>query len=199
MTNDGAPALWDALIAAGRPYGIVPAGLDALDMTRIEAGFIMLAVDYYSAARVVIESRKSTPYEIGLGWTVNLDRDPFIGQRALQREKAEGSAWQMVGLVADWEELETLYEGYGLPPNLPAQACRDPLPVYRNGAQVGRATSHTWSPILKQMISLASVRTEHAEPGTALKLEHTVEFERTRVSARVVSPPFFNPERKRKP
>ncbi|MFQ5740548.1 MAG: aminomethyltransferase family protein [Acidobacteriota bacterium] len=199
VENRGALRLWDALIQAGRPYGLLPAGLDAVDMARIEAGFIMLGVDYYSAPRVVLESRKSSPYEIGLGWTVHLDRGAFIGQAALQDEKVNGSDWKLVGLELDWEEIEALYEGYGLPPNLPAQACREPLPVHYNRRQVGRATSHTWSPILKKSIALASVRAPFANSGTRLQIEHTVEFERRSVSARVVPTPFFNPERKRKP
>lgn len=197
--------LWDALMAAGRPHGLEPAGLDALDMTRVEAGFVMLGVDYYSALKVVVESRKSTPYEIGLGWTVKLEREPFLGQAALAAEAARGPAWRLVGLEASWEELEALYDRYGLPPSLPARASREPLPVYAEGTyggrgpQVGRATSHTWSPILKRSIALASVQAPFARTGTKLQLEHTVEWERHTVTATVVETPFFNPERKRKP
>jgi aminomethyltransferase len=191
--------VWDALIDAGRDHGIEPAGLDALDLTRIEAGFIMLEVDYYSAVREVLESRKSSPFELGLGWTVNLDRGPFVGHRALAEEKAEGSAWQMVGVEVSWEGIETLYESYGLPPNLPAAASREPLPIYAGGHQVGRMTSHAWSPLLKRSIGLASIRTSHSAVGTPLEIEHTVEFERRTVAGRVARTPFFDPERKRRP
>ncbi len=191
--------VWDALIDTGAAYGIRPAGLDALDLSRIEAGFIMLGVDYFSAPTVVIESRKSTPYEIGLGWSVQLDREPFMGQQALMRERENGSKWQLVGLELSWEALEALYDSYGLPPNLPAHASRDPLPVYRGDRQVGQATSHAWSPILKKSLALASVRAGNSEPGTRLAIEHTVEFERRRVTATVVDMPFYKPERKRKP
>lgn len=203
VENAGALKLWDALMTAGKPYGIEPAGLDALDVSRIEAGFILLGIDYYSAPKVVLEARKSTPFEIGLDWTVDLgtdgDRGPFIGREALAAEKKRGAAWKLVGLEVSWEELEALYESYGLPPSLPAQARRDGLPVYRAGKQVGKATSHTWSPILKKYVVLASVEADHAAQGTRLELEHTVEFERRRVSAHVVPTPFYNPERKRKP
>ncbi len=191
--------VWDALIDAGAAYGIRPAGLDALDLSRIEAGFIMLGVDYFSAPKVVIDARKSTPYEIGLGWTVQLDREPFMGQQALMRERENGSVWQFVGLELSWEELEALYDSYGLPPNLPARASRDPQPVYRGDRQVGQATSLAWSPILKKSLALASVRTPNAEPGTRLDIEHMVEYERRRVAATVVELPFYNPPRKRKP
>jgi len=199
VERDGALALWDALAAAGRAWGLEPAGLDALDVARIEAGFILLGVDYYSAPKVVLEARKSTPFELNLGWTVQLDRGAgapaFVGQPALTAEKQRGSAWALVGLDVAWEELEKLYESFGLPPSLPATASRAGLPVYFENEQVGKATSQTWSPILKKYIALA----EHATPGRTLELEHTVEFERRKVPARVVETPFFDPERKRKP
>ncbi len=192
-------ATWDAILDAGRAYGLLPAGLDALDMTRIEAGFILLGCDYYSSRRVVLESRKSTPDEIGLGWIVELDRDPFVGQARIRAERERGSAWALVGLEASWPELEALYESYGLPPALPPAASREPLPVFAGDRQVGRATSHVWSPILKKSIALASVRAPWAAPSTPLRVEHTVEFERKSVAATVVPTPFFDPERKKKP
>ncbi len=199
VERGGALRLWDALMAAGRPHGIEPAGLDALDVTRIEAGFVLLGVDYYSAPKVVLESRKSSPFELGLGWTVHLDRAPFVGRDALAAEKARGSEWALVGLEVSWEALEALYESYGLPPSLPATARRDGLPVYSGARQVGKVTSHTWSPLLKKYVALASVLASHAATGRVLEMEHTVEYERRRVPARVVATPFFDPERKRKP
>jgi len=192
-------AVWDAVIDAGRAHGLEPAGLDALDMTRIEAGFLMLDVDYYSAPREVLESRKSTPFELGLGWTVHLERDPFVGQAALVAEQRRGVAWNLVGLEADWQELEALYERYGMPVSLPAAASRDALPIYRGSEQVGRATSHMWSPLLKRQIALASLKADVTVAGTDLAIEHTVEFERCRVAVKVVKMPFFDPLRKRQP
>lgn len=199
VPNDDAIAVWDAVIDAGKPWGIEPAGLDALDVTRVEAGFIMLDVDFYSAPKCTIESRKSTPFEIGLGWTVKVDRGPFVGQDALRREQEAGPAWSVVGLEISWPELELLYEEYGLPPSLPAHTSREAIPIYQGGQQVGRATSHTWSPILKKYVALASVRTPWAKVGTELQIEHTVEWSRRTVTATVVEMPFYNPERKRKP
>jgi aminomethyltransferase len=201
--KEHAPRLWDALMDAGRPHGITAAGLDALDVSRIEAGFILLGVDYFSAPKVVLEARKSTPSEAGLGWLVDFERPRFpnfVGRAALEAEKRRGPAWALVGLEVSWEALEKLYESFSLPPNLPATARRDGLPVYDgNGKQVGKVTSHTWSPILKKYIALTSVHSEHATPGTILQMEHTVEYERRRVPATVVKTPFFDPERKRKP
>ncbi|MEO8502341.1 MAG: aminomethyltransferase family protein [Acidobacteriota bacterium] len=199
----GALKMWDALMDAGRAYNIEPAGLDALDVTRIEAGFILLGIDYFSAPKVVLEARKSTPAEIGLGWIVDFERPKFpnfIGRDALLAERKKGSPWSLVGLEVSWESLEALYESFSLPPSLPATARRDGLPVYDDdGQQVGKVTSHTWSPILKKYIALTSVLTPHAALGTVLQMEHTVEFERKKVPATVVKTPFYDPERKKKP
>src|ERR1700674_2625660 len=215
----GALRLWDVLVDAGRPHGIEPAGLDALDVSRIEAGFILLGVDYFSAPKVILEARKSTPFELGLGWIVDFERPAFpsfIGRDALAAEASRlkrGTAvpggwapgrvpggWALVGLEVAWEALEALYESFSLPPSLPATARRDGLPVYDDeGCQVGKVTSHTWSPILKKYIALTSVHASHAAPGTILQMEHTVEFEHRKVPAKVVKTPFFDPERKKKP
>jgi aminomethyltransferase len=199
MDNAHALKVWDALMSAGRPFGLEAVGLDALDVTRIEAGFIMAGVDYYPANRCTIESRKTSPYEIDLGWCVNLDRDPpFIGQAALRAEKQRGSARAFVGLEIDWEELERLYDAVGLPPGLSSAAWRTPIPVYdAEGSQVGRATSGVWSPVLKKNLALALVRSELGSPGTQLRIEQTVEFARHQVTATVVPKPFFDPERKK--
>ncbi len=197
MPAERAVAVWDALIDAGRGFGLLPAGLDALDMTRVEAGFILQDVDYFSAPRCLIEARKSSPFEIGLGWTVQLERDPFVGQEALRAEQARGSVWSFVGLDVDWEETERLYEAYGLPPRLPDRAWRTAVPVFRGRTQVGQATSGTWSPIAKKNLALATVRTEHAAVGTRLRIEHTVEYERRTLAATVVPRPVFDPARKK--
>ena len=192
--------VWDALVSVGRPRGLHPAGLDALDMTRIEAGFILQGVDYTSAARTVLPSRLSTPWEIGLGWAVQLERGPFIGREALLQARRRGPARRIVGLELDADAIEELYERHGLPAALPPGASRDPLPVYAGRSvrrQVGRATSHTFSPLLKKAIALASVETGHATPGTRLDIEHTVEFQRHTIPAVVVETPFFDPERKK--
>jgi len=197
VPREGALAVWDALMEAGLPHGLLPAGLDALDVTRIEAGFILQGIDYFSARDCLIERQKSTPFEVGLGWAVQLERDPFLGQAALREEKRRGSARALVGLQIDWEELERLYEEAGLPPALPACAWRSAVPVYHGSRHVGRATSGTWSPTLKKNLALASVEARFADPGTVLSIEATVEYERRTVPARVVPRPFFDPERKR--
>lgn len=191
--------VWDGIMAAGAGSGLQPAGLDALDVTRVEAGFIMNGVDYVSANHCMIESRMSTPYEIGLGWTVNLDRDPFIGQAALRREKERGPRRHLVGLDIDWVETENLYAAHNLPPEVGIAAWRCDVPVFsHDGRQIGYATSGSWSPILKKNLALAHVQPGYHEPGTLLKFEIMVEHERKQVKATVCRTPFFNPERKRK-
>ncbi len=196
--NAHALKVWDALMEGGKPHGIRPHGLDALDVARVEAAFIMLDVDYYSAKDCVIESRKSTPDEIGLGWTVHLDREPFIGQDAIKAERAEGSKLALAGLDIDWLELESLFARFGLPPQVPGGAWRVPVPVYLDGEQIGKATSGAWSPMLKKNLALATIKSEFAAVGTEVQIEVTAEFERSTITARVVDKPFFNPERKRK-
>ncbi len=197
--NEHALKVWDALTEAGKPHWLQPIGLDALDVTRIEAGFVLQGVDYVSARSCMIEARKSTPEEVGLGWTVDLEREPFIGQAALLAERETGPVWDLVGLELDWAGLEELYAAYQLPPHLAPIACRGTVPVYDTaGGQVGQVTSSTWSPLLKASLSLATVRKSHAAIGTTLQVEHTVEFgQRKTVQARVVARPFFDPERKR--
>ncbi len=198
-SGDAVP-LWDAVLEAGRDLGVVPFGLDALDVTRIEAGFVLQGVDYHSARDAVIESRKSTAHEAGLGWTLDLEREvPFIGQDCAEAELRRGSEWALVGVCLDSEELEGLYHEQGLPPHLSPTASRLAVPVYAEdgSTQVGQVTSHTWSPVLKRYIGLATVRRGWASRGTPLRVEHTVEYERRTVRARVVERPFFDPPRKR--
>lgn len=189
--------LWDAIIDAGTQYGLTPTGLLALDMARIEAGLILIDVDYISTRKALIEAQKSSPFEINLAWTVNLEKEFFIGRDALAAEAARGPAWQFVGIEVEWESLERLYAEVGLPPRLPGVAWRTSVPVYVDGKQVGYATSGSWSPLLKKYIALAHVTSRYAKPGTEVAMEVTVEHHRKRAAAKVAQLPFFNPERKR--
>jgi aminomethyltransferase len=188
--------VWDALMEGGRAFDIHPAGMLALDVARIEAGLLLIDVDFHGSKKAFIEAQKYTPYEMGLGRLVHLDKARFVGQAALAEEHRRGHAREIVGLEVDWTGVERLYEAAGLPPSISPIASRVAVPVYREGAQVGRATSTTWSPTLKQLIALATVRREHARPGTRLEVEVTVEAVRHRVGATVVKTPFFNPKRK---
>lgn len=189
--------LWDALIEAGTPYGITPAGMLALDVARIEAGLILMDVDYISARKALIGSQTSSPFELDLGWAVGLDKENFVGRAALAEEKRRGPQWQFVGIEVEWDALEQLYAEVDLAPRLPTAAWRASVPLYADGDQVGYATSGGWSPLLKRYIALAHVRSRWAAPATPVEMEVTVEHRRKRTSARVVRKPFFNPERKR--
>jgi aminomethyltransferase len=194
-----AVAVWDALVRAGGAYGIRPAGMLALDVARIEAGLILIEVDFDSVRRALIAGQSYSPFELGiLGRFVDFGKDAeFVGRRALEREqKRGGPPRRLVGLELDWEPLERLYLAKGLTPTLAPEASREPLPLYRRGRQVGKATSTTWSPILKKVVALASVRADQSRVGTKLEIEWTVEAERSRTPATVVELPFFDPPRK---
>ncbi|MCZ6596440.1 MAG: aminomethyltransferase family protein [Planctomycetota bacterium] len=197
VPNADALWLWDTLMEAGRPHGLMPTGLDTLDVVRVEAGFILQDVDYFSARAAMIPRQESSPFELGLGWMVKTERDPFIGQAALVREEERGSARALAGVEIDWEQFEDIFNAWGLPPDLPTETCRAGAPVYSDGRQIGQVTSRTWSPTLKRYIGLASVLSEFSEPGTELSVEVTVEYHRTPCRARVVKKPFFDPERKK--
>ncbi|MEP6916902.1 MAG: aminomethyltransferase family protein, partial [Acidobacteriota bacterium] len=196
MSAPQAVRVWDALMDAGRRFEIKPAGMLALDVARIEAGLMLIEVDFVSSKKALIPAQAYTPYELGLGRLVSLDKGRFIGQQALREALAAGHARQVVGLEVEWTEAERIYESLGLAPAVAATASRVAVPVYRSGRQVGKATSTTWSPVLKKMIALATIDRPHHAPGTTLQMEVTVEAVRHRVRARVVPLPFFNPPRK---
>jgi aminomethyltransferase len=188
--------VWDALAAAGAAFDLHPAGMIALDIARIEAGLLLVDVDYVGSRKALIPSQQYSPFELGLGRLVSFTKGPFVGRAALERERAKGVPRQIVGLEVDWLEVEALFEKVGLPPQVPATASRVAVPVYQHETQVGKATSTTWSPILKKLIALATVDSAAATIGERLKIEMTVEAVRHQVSATVVKTPFFNPTRK---
>ncbi len=189
---------WDALIAAGEPYRVRPAGMLALDATRLEAGLILLEVDYTSAIHSHIPAQNFSPYEIGLGRLVELGAADFIGKRALVAEVAAGGpARRLVGLEIDWTDIEGRYDAAGLAPYASPTVSREAIPAFAAGRQVGRVTSTGWSPLLKKMIALATVGVGSARTGSKLQVEWTVEARRTTVGATVVDLPFFDPPRKR--
>jgi aminomethyltransferase len=197
VSSEDAIRLWDALMDAGTDYGLQAAGMLALDVARIEAGLMLIDVDYVPANKALIDSQKSSPYELDLAWAVNLDKEQFVGRQALAAEKERGAQWQFVGVEIGWQGLERLYADVGLATRLPPTAWRMSVPIYSGLEQVGYATSGGWSPLLKRYIALAHLRAPWARPGTQLDMEVTVEHRRRRAAARVVKKPFFDPERKR--
>jgi aminomethyltransferase len=195
-----AEALWDALMDRGRAYDLRPAGNEALEMARIEAGLLLIDVDFVSSRRTIFEVQKSSPWELGLDWLVKLDKPFFVGQEALRRERERGPAEKTVGLVVDLAALEAAWARFGMPLHLPYTAWSGPVPVYADGDRrqhVGKATSGTWSPILKKYVVIARVKAPHAALGGRLHLEETIEGQRFAVPATTVAMPFFDPPRKK--
>jgi glycine cleavage system T protein (aminomethyltransferase) len=199
MPWDRAVDVWDALMRAGRAFDVLPAGMLALDVARVEAGLLLIDVDFHSSKKALIEAQMYSPYEMGLGRLVSLDKGPFVGQAALAEARRRGPRRQIVGLEIGWPAVERLYDALGMPPQVSAAASRTAVPVYRDGRQVGRATTTTWSPVLKKLIALATIAAPHCREGTDLEFEITVEAVRHRVPAVVVRTPFFNPPRKTAP
>jgi aminomethyltransferase len=191
--------VWDAIAAAGQAFDLHPTGMLALDVARIEAGLLLIDVDFHSSRKALIETQKYSPYEINLGRLVDLKKGAFIGRAALAEEVKRGIARQVVGLEIEWTEVEKLYEAVGLPPTAPATASRVAVPIYKGRSHVGRATSTTWSTMLKKLIALATIDAPHYAIGTRVEMEMTVEAVRHRATATVVPTPFFSPVRKTAP
>jgi aminomethyltransferase len=199
MDARDALTIWDALMDTGASYGITPVGILAMDMARVEAGLFMIEVDYTSTTHAWIEPQKSSPFELGLDWTVALDKQGyFVGRRALEREKREGSAWKMMGLEVEWEGMDQLFKSVGLPPQIPGMAVRGSLPIMVGNVQVGYSSTSTWSPLLKKYIALAHLQKPYYEVGTDVRMEITVEHHRQHAPAKVVKLPFYEPEWKKK-
>ena len=196
---EGALAVWDAVFAAGRPYGIHPVGIRAMDVARVEAGLILIEAEYTSAMHAIAPEQNYSPFEIGLGRLVQLDKPAvFTGRRALLAERAAGGpARRLVGLELEWAGIEAMYAKHGLAPLISPFVERAPVPVYKGDRRIGRATSITWGTTIKKMVGFGSVDAAHAKPGARLSVEYSVEGERGAVEATVVPLPFLDLERKR--
>ncbi len=196
---EGALAVWDRLFDVGADYGIRPAGIQALDICRLEASLILIEAEYTSARHAFAPELKYSPFEIGLGRLVKFDKETeFTGKRALVAERdAGGPDRRLVGLELDWLAIEAMYARHGLAPQISPHVQRAPVPVYRQGIQVGRATSVGWGPTIKKMVGFGSVDKGLTTLGTRLSVEWTVEGERGKVGATVIPMPFLDLDRKR--
>lgn len=198
VAPEQAPRLWDGLMEAGRPFGLLPAGILALDIARVEAGLLLIEVDYIASTKALIQSQKSSPYDVGLDWTVAPDKDNFVGRRALRAEQTRGPKWRLVGLEFHWDALERLFWAVNLAPRVAGRASRAAVPVYApSGQHIGQATSTTFSPILKKYIGLGTVERPFGQLGEQLEVEFTVEYVRHKVPATVVRTPFYEPPHKK--
>ena len=196
---DGALQVWDRIFDVGQRYGIQPVGIRAMDVARVEAGLILIEFEYSSSHRAIAQEQHYSPFELGLGRLVDLQKaSPFNGKRALQAEQAAGGPpRRLVGLELEWAGIEGLFAKHDLAPAVSPMVHRDPVPVYKEGKQVGRATSITWGPTIKKMVGFGSVDKRFEQPGTRLSVEWSVEGERGKVAATVVPMPFLDLERKR--
>jgi aminomethyltransferase len=196
---EGALAVWDRLFEVGADYGIRPAGIQALDICRLEASLILIEAEYTSARHAFAPELKYSPFEIGLGRLVKFDKAAeFTGKRALLAERdAGGPDRRLVGLELDWSAIEAMYARHDLAPQISPLVHRAPVPVHKEGMQVGRATSVGWGPTIKKMVGFGSVEKGLTELGTRLSVEWTVEGERGKVGATVVPMPFLDLDRKR--
>jgi glycine cleavage system T protein (aminomethyltransferase) len=204
---DDAIAVLDAVLAAGVPYGLRPFGEDALLMARIEAGLVLIDVDFSSSRFAYTDQQRVTPIELGLGWMlrgIDADDRPFIGRNALRREIAEQrSRWSTVGLVLDWQDWNRLHAEAGLIAPKHEQPLAHECMVYENrheetgsSRRAGYATSLMYSPVLQKHIAIARLRPALGTVGTRVFVEVTIDHENRTVAAEVAKLPLFNPERK---
>ncbi len=193
--------LWDSIMEVGDDHKVRPAGSVALELARIEAGLLLLDADFVSAAQTPFEVKKTSPYDLGLAWMVDLKKDFFVGQQALRREKQRGSRWNTVGIELDVTALEKFYAEYGMPLHLPYRSWAEAVPCYADEAQqqhIGRGNSGMWSPTLKKYIVIARLKPQYAKLGTRLFIEEMIEAVSHSVPATVVKMPFFDPPRKKR-
>ena len=190
--------VWDALIKSGENYTLRVAGMEALDVARLEAGLIMAGVDYHSSRTARHPSLAVSPYEIGMDRLVDLDKPSFIGKRALMDEVASGGpANRLVGLELDLNVFEDAYLDLGYAIEHPLRAWRHVTPLTRKGETIGRATSGTFSPLLKRSIALGFLPAKHAAVGSSVGIEWQIEETRQQIPATVVPLPFLDLPRKR--
>ncbi len=189
--------VWDAVVEGGKSFALQPAGIWALDVARIEAGLIMLDIDYTPANKAMTDAQTSTPLELGLNWAVSWKKGNFIGRKALLEEKQSGSQSNLVGLEIDHKEYERQHHELGLTVPYPFMAWREVIPLYDDRKQIGYATSGVWSPTIKKYIALGHVKPGYTEPGRVVSIDLTIDRFRRPFNAKVTKLPFFNPPRKK--
>ncbi len=204
VSAEDAIILFDAIWEAGKGYNITPIGSTALSIARIEAGLLLIDVDFHNARFAWTDAQRETPHELGWGWMFSKlssdDRD-FIGRAAIEKEIATGSSrWKTVGLAVDWRAYDRLHREAGIMTPKEGVLVEDTMSIYRRSdvpwQYAGYATSFMWSSLKKQHVAIAKLPLELCEPGTEVDLEIMVIRQPKYVLARVVERPFFNPARK---
>jgi aminomethyltransferase len=198
---DDALKVWDAVWATSRGQGVIPFGMTALYMARIEAGLVLLDVDFHSSRYAWTDADRTTPIELGLGWMVrNLDADDraFIGRDAIARElRDETSRWRLTGLTVDWKDYDRIHDAAGLIPPKDHTPVQDEYYIYDDELnQLGYATSQLYSPMLQRHVALARVPLDRTAPGSRVKLEIAVNHRYEYFNAEVTRLPLFNPARR---
>jgi aminomethyltransferase len=193
--------VWDAVAAASRGWGVIPIGMTALYMARIEAGLVLLDVDFHSSRFAWTDADRTTPTELGLGWmlrTIDADDREFIGRDAIRRElRDKTSRWRLTGLIVDWQDYDRIYGAAGLVPPKDHTPVQDEYYIYDDDLnQLGYATSQMYSPMLQRHIALARVPLDRSTPGSRVKLELAVSHRYEYFDAHVARLPLFNPERR---
>jgi len=183
---DKAEALWDALFEAGQIYGIRAIGTYALEMSRIEAGYLAPYSEFLPVDETVRTGRSRSPLELGLEWLVDFKKPNFNGRRALAEEKRKGSTWRLVKLDIAGNKMAHSSYIFAKEKN--------------NKREIGFITSALWSPICKQNIALGTVRTPHGKPGDTVWVEiyyqREMHWSRKMAKATVVDKPFWFPKRR---
>jgi aminomethyltransferase len=197
VDTEHAEPLWDALMTYGEDHGLQPVGQAAMDVCRIEGGLVLGDIDYRHARSALIDAQRYSPFELGLDWTVAMDKGPFVGRKALREELKRGVARRVVGIEIDWTVASKLFADLGLPPTPPSDSWKTKVPIYAGRRQVGWGTSGCWSPILKRYVGIATLRSAYSTVGTPLEIEVEVEWERRRTPARVVERPFYDPSHRK--
>ncbi len=193
--------IWDAIWKISRGQGVIPIGMTALYMARIEAGLLLLDVDFHSSRYAWTDADRSTPIELGLGWMFRdlaTDDREFLGGDAIRREVAgRTSRWRLSGLVVDWRDYDRIYDSAGLIPPKDHTPIQDEYYIYDDDLnQLGYATSQMYSPMLQRHIALARVPLDRTAPGSRVKLELAVNHRYEYFDADVARTPLFNPERR---
>ena len=201
ITADRAVPVWDAVVEAAAGRGVIPFGTVALSMARIEAGLLLLDVDFGSSRFAWTDANRSTLIELGLGWMVKglaADDRRFIGRAATERElRDRTSRWKLTGLVLDWQDYDRHYDAAGLIPPKDHTPVQDEYYVYDDaGIQLGYATSLMYSPMLQRHIALARVPLDRTKPGSRVKVELPVNHRYEYFDAAVTRLPLYNPDRR---
>jgi aminomethyltransferase len=198
---DDALEVWDRLFEVAAPYGVIPVGQTSLLITRIEAGLILIDVDFYSSRYAWNDDQRATPLELNMGWMLrDLESDDraFIGRKAIEREIAEGSSrWRTVGIMVDWEDWAKTHNDRGLVTPKDHTPEHGGMMLYDDKIErIGYTPSFVYSPVLQRHIGIARIRPEHAKVGTRVGLEVTIDHRYEVVDSYVSRLPFYNPPRK---